>query len=151
VQEAFVRSLARMRTLQARGPQTLFAYFKMIVLNEIRDYARKMTRHPVEGGLDLDEHVHGGPSPLESAVGSELLERYQRALKTLSGSDQETIIAVVELRLTDDEIAELFEKPSANAARMQRARALARLGRAMEADKASPRTTGRPADRERQP
>ena len=43
------------------------------------------------------------------------------------------ILAVVELGCDDREIVELFEKPSLDAARMARGRALVRLARAMQA------------------
>jgi DNA-directed RNA polymerase specialized sigma24 family protein len=60
------------------------------------------------------------------------LERYHRALDSLSQDDQDIVLAVIELGCTDRELAELFEKPTTNAARMARGRAVARLARAME-------------------
>jgi len=140
VQDSFVRSLSHLRTLKPRGPQSLMSYFKVIILNQIRDYVRQSVRRPVS---PLDETVHerlgSTPSPLEQLLGREVLERYQRALLSLSEDDQQMVLAAVELTLTDTEIAELFEKPSIDAARMARGRALARLGRAMEAVMARPR------------
>jgi RNA polymerase sigma-70 factor, ECF subfamily len=134
VQDTFVRSLAHLRTLKPRGPQSLISYFKTIILNQIRDYVRQSVRRPVRplGDTDAEEHAGMDPSPLQQLLGQELLERYQTALLSLSDSDQDIVLAAVELRLSDTEIAELFEKPSISAARMARGRALARLGRAME-------------------
>ena len=131
VQDAFVRSLAHLRTLKPRGPKCLFAYFRKILLNQIRDYARRNGRRPRREELDAEQHEDRAPSPLEQVLGQELLGRYEVALESLAEDDQELILAFVELRCTDQELAELFEKPSADAARMARGRALARLARAM--------------------
>jgi RNA polymerase sigma factor (sigma-70 family) len=141
VQDAFVRSVARLRTLKPQGPHSLFAYFRTIMLNQIRDYARQGVRRPRQEELMPEEHVVGDPSPLEQVLGQEVLERYEAALATLGEEDQELILAFVELRCSDRELAELFEKSSVDAARMARGRALARLARAMgvaEGGKAAP-------------
>ena len=133
IQDSFVRSLAHLRTLQPRGPQSLMSYFKVIILNQIRDYVRQSVRRPTTEIGETTEPPAGEPSPLEQLLGREVLERYQRALLSLREDDQQLVLASVELTLSDAEIAELFEKPSVDAARMARGRALARLGRAMEA------------------
>lgn len=57
-------------------------------------------------------------SSLEQAIGQEALDRYERALATLRREDRELVVARVELGYTNQEIAELLGKPSANAARM---------------------------------
>jgi RNA polymerase sigma-70 factor (ECF subfamily) len=144
VQDAFVRSLTRLRTLELQGPHSLFAYLKTIMLNQIRDYARAGGRRPKQELLEPDEHQNRDPSPLEQVLGTEVLERYQAALATLSDEDQEIVLAFVELRCTDKELAELLEKPSADAARMARGRALARLARAMETPPEGPVRSGPP-------
>ncbi len=131
VQDAFVRSLARLRVLKPTGPGSLFAYFRAIVFNQIRDYARQIGRRPGQEELVEDQHVAPDPSALEQLLGQEVLERYERALDVLSPEDQQIIRAFVELRCNDRELAELFEKPSVDAARMARGRALARLAQAM--------------------
>jgi RNA polymerase sigma-70 factor, ECF subfamily len=131
IQDAFVRSLARLRSLKPQGPNTLFAYFRTIVLNQIRDYARQNARRPQRDVLESDAHEDPNPSPLEQILGREALAPYEQALETLTEEDQQLIVAFVELRCTDRELAELFEKPSPDAARMARARAVARLVRAM--------------------
>jgi RNA polymerase sigma-70 factor, ECF subfamily len=134
IQDSFVRSLAHLRTLKPRGPQSLMSYFKVMILNQIRDYVRQSLRRPVsEIDEAVEQKVGGAPSPLEQLLGREVLERYQSALMRLSEDDQLMVLAVVELTMTDTEIAELFEKPSIDAARMARGRALARLARAMQA------------------
>jgi RNA polymerase sigma-70 factor, ECF subfamily len=133
IQDAFVRSLAHLRTLQPRGQGRLFAYFRTIILNQVRDHARQAARRPMANELDTGEHPNPDPSPLDQVMGREVMDRYQRALSVLSEEDQQIIVAFVELRCTDSELAELFEKPSANAARMARGRALGRLAEVLEA------------------
>jgi RNA polymerase sigma factor (sigma-70 family) len=132
VQDAFVRSLSALQTMKPRGPRSVFAYFRMIVLNQIRDHARQSARRPRRDIVDWDLHATPSPSPLEEVLGLEALGRYERALCDLSEDDQHLVLAFIELRCTDRELAELFEKPSPAAARMARARALGRLARAME-------------------
>jgi RNA polymerase sigma-70 factor (ECF subfamily) len=134
VQDAFVRSLAHLRTLKPRRSQSLFAYFKTVILNQVRDYMRQAIRRPVDTLAESD-HVTPDASPLEQVLGQEAIARYERGLAALSEEDQDVILAVVELGCTDRELAELFEKPSIDAARMARGRALARLARAMQGGK----------------
>jgi RNA polymerase sigma-70 factor (ECF subfamily) len=71
------------------------------------------------------------PSPLEEAIGSQLLERYEAALQRVKPEDREAIIARVEMGLTWGEIADLLEKNSNESAQMTVKRALMRLGREM--------------------
>jgi RNA polymerase sigma-70 factor (ECF subfamily) len=131
IQDAFVRSLARLRVLVPEPGGNLFGYFRVIVLNLVRDQARQIRRRPTAEPLDADEFQHGGPSPLESVIGRQILVRYEAAVAMLSEADQQLIAAFVELRCTDRELAELFDKPTPSAARVARARALGRLARAM--------------------
>jgi RNA polymerase sigma factor (sigma-70 family) len=131
IQETFVRSLAHMRTLRPESGRSLFAYFRKVVLNQIRDHARRAHFRGKQKELKAEGHAADAPSPLEQLMGKEVVDRYERALSTLSEDDQHLIVAFVELRLTDREIAELFEKPSPDAARMARNRAVARLAEVM--------------------
>jgi RNA polymerase sigma-70 factor, ECF subfamily len=131
VQDAFVKSLARLRTLTPQGRNSVFAYFRAIVLNQVRDYARRAARRPLPEVLDSGRYADPEPSALERMLGAEPVRRYEAALATLSTSDQEIVTAFIELGCNDRELAELFEKPSADAARMARTRALARLARAL--------------------
>jgi DNA-directed RNA polymerase specialized sigma24 family protein len=123
--------LAHLRTLKPRRYcQSLFAYFKTVLLNQVRDHVRRTMRRPV--GDMQDPEAHGGASPFEQILVQEVLERYWRGLSSLTAEEQDIVVAVVELGCSDEDLVELFEKPSKNAARMARRRALAHLGRAME-------------------
>jgi RNA polymerase sigma factor (sigma-70 family) len=131
VQEAFVRSLPGLRTFQPKGPGGLLRYLRTIVLNQIRDHARCTARRPRRDVVELDTHIHPGPSPLDEVLARELRDSYRHALAGLPEQEQRIVVAYVEQRCTDDELAELFDKPSRNAARMARGRAIARVVRAM--------------------
>src|SRR5579859_122396 len=138
VQDSFVRSLAHLRAFKPRSRYSLFAYFRTIILNQIRDYARQSVRRPAHEELDTAEHVNQDPSPLEHVLGREALNRFEQAMGTLSEDDRQIVSAFIELRCTDKELAELFEKPSVEAARKARGRALRRLAEAMEALETGP-------------
>ena len=66
-------------------------------------------------------------SPLEAAVGTEALEKYDAALERLDPTDRELVVARVELGLSYGEVAAATGKPTPNAARMAVSRALLRL------------------------
>jgi len=70
-------------------------------------------------------------SPLEAAVGRQLFEHYEQALEALSDVEREAVIARLELGCSYQEVALLLDKPTAAAARMMVARALARLATLM--------------------
>lgn len=69
------------------------------------------------------------PSPVETLVGKQALEYYEKAFSRLKSSEQEAIHLRVELNLGYDEIAKALDKPSADAARMTVSRALTRLAK----------------------
>jgi RNA polymerase sigma factor (sigma-70 family) len=132
VQEAFVKSLPRLRMFQPRGPESLFYYFRTILLNLIRDHARSRARRPLhDHDVELDMRVCPGPSPLEEVLGRELRDLYEEALTLLPEHEQQLVVAVVEQHCTDQELATRFSKPSRDAARMARSRAMARLTQAL--------------------
>jgi RNA polymerase sigma factor (sigma-70 family) len=131
VQEAFVKALPGLRTFRPRGPGAFVGYLRTIVLNQIRDHARRSARRPRIDVSALEAHVHPGPSPLEQVLGRELRVRYERALACLSAQDRQMVVAFVELRCSDQELAARFAKPSRDAARVARNRAVARLAVAM--------------------
>jgi RNA polymerase sigma factor (sigma-70 family) len=131
VQEAFVRSLPRLRTFKPRGPASLFNYFRTILLNLIRDHARSRARRPLCDDVELDMRVHPGPSPLEEVLGREMRILYEEALAGLPEHEQQLVVAVVEQHCTDQDLAARFAKPSRDAARMARSRAMARLTQAL--------------------
>src|SRR5262245_49902139 len=130
VQETVIRTLRHIEGFEFRHDGALQAYLRNAVLNRIRDECRRLNRRPsmVAPG---EEMVDASASPLDEALGAEAVERYETALSKLRDSDQEAIIARVELGCSYEEIAQSFGKPSVAAARVAVARALMRLAEVM--------------------
>ena len=120
----------RLEHFEVRGPGALQAYLRQAVLNRVRDELRKKGRRPEVTELDGLE-VDGRRSPLEEAIGSESLERYERALARLRPEEREAIIGRIEMGYSYDELAEALGKSSSDAARKAAQRALVRLVREM--------------------
>ena len=98
------------------------------IRNELRNADRRPTAHALDSAApDL------ALSPLEAAIGSEVVERYEEALERLSVDDRELIVARVELGMTYAELAQATGKPSSDAARMAVGRALIRLAEQLHA------------------
>lgn len=133
VQEALARTFLHIERFDVRGEGALQAYLRQAVMNRIRDELRRTGRRPERWHL-APTQPDSGPSPLEEAVGRELLEKYERALGRLRPEDREAIIGRVEMHLSYQELAGTLDKPSANAARMAVERALVRLACEMDED-----------------
>ena len=136
-QEAFVRSWPRLHALRPRGRGSVLGYLRAIVLNQVRDHLRKRTRHPVDCVAELDVFTHRGPSPLEDVMHGQLRDRYENALTSLTENDRGLVVAYVEERCSNRELADRFGRPSPKAAGMARRRAMQRLARAMKAPMAA--------------
>ena len=126
VQDVLLQSFQKVEGLQVGREGGLQAYLRQAVLNRIRDEFRRSRRRPETVELEVT-YPDEGPSPLETAIGREGLDRYERALAALRPIDREAVIARLELGFTYDEVANLLGNPSANAARMACERALVRL------------------------
>ena len=130
VQEAVLRTFARIEELEPRREGSLQAYLRQAIVNRIRDELRRLEwRRP---SVELDPNSPDpGASPFEHAVGTEMAERYEAALARLSADDREAIVARVDLGGTYEEVAVALGKPTADAARMAVGRALVRLAEGM--------------------
>jgi len=131
VQDTLLRTFKRMPVFEARGAGALQAYLRQVVLNRIREELRRESRQPDVTDL-VDVAADSAQSPLEHAIGSEALARYDRALARLKVEDREVIIARVEMGQTFAEVAVALGKPSSEAARKAAHRALLRLAEAMQ-------------------
>ena len=126
VQETVIAAMRRLDAFDARSQGALQAYLRQAVLNRIRDLARYHKRRPVQTPVPeqmRDERT----SPLDLAIGSQNVERYERALRNLPAADREAIVARLELQYDYDELAVVLNKPTASAARMAVTRAMKRL------------------------
>lgn len=131
VQVSLLRALDNVTRFEPRHEGAFLAYLRRIALNAIRDEIRRSTRRP--GGDELSEDLADhAPSPVELAVGREVVASYERALAELPELQQEAVIMRVELGFSYPELAAALGSPSANAARMTVSRALVRLAEAMD-------------------
>src|SRR6185436_18170535 len=117
VQEALFQTFKTIERFEPRGEGALQAYLRQAVLNRIREELRRAKRRPPRSELD-PEAEGNAQSPLEEAIGQEAVERYEQALARLRPTDRELVVARIELGYTNQEMAELLDKPTPNAARM---------------------------------
>lgn len=129
VQDTLVRTVANLDHFEARGEGALQAYLRSAVMNRIRDEIRR--KRPLPAGSLDSTLTAGGQSPLEAAIGGELLDKYDRALDRLDSEAREAVIARIEMGCSYAEIAESLGKTSPDAARMTVSRALVRLAEEM--------------------
>jgi RNA polymerase sigma-70 factor (ECF subfamily) len=131
VQETLLQTFKRIGQFEPRGIGALHAYLRQAVLNRIREELRRKSRRP-DGtglsGLEAESHL----SPLEQAIGTEAIERYESALARLRPEEQDAIIGRIELGYTYEELARALGKPTADAARKAAQRALVRLVEEMQ-------------------
>lgn len=130
VQETFIKALGRVDAFEPRRQGAFLSYLRQILLNKIRKQAKRAGRDPHRAELP-DDVEQAGPSPLEEVLGLEALEAYESTLATLPAELQEAIVLRIELRFSHKEVAEALGYPSADAARMQVARAVMRLAEAI--------------------
>jgi RNA polymerase sigma-70 factor (ECF subfamily) len=133
VQETLLRTLEGLDRVEVRGPGGFQAYVRQAVLNRIRDQVRWAARRQGQGELSEDLH-DPAPSPLEAAIGADVLARYERALERIDRDDRELLHLRIELDFSYEEIAAMTGRPSRDAVRMAVQRALARLAETMGHD-----------------
>jgi RNA polymerase sigma factor (sigma-70 family) len=133
VQETLLRTLERLDQVEVRGPGGFQAYVRSAVLNRIRDQIRWADRRPGPDGIP-ETVLDPGPSPIELAIGADLVARYERALATLTEEERQVLHLRLELDFDYEEIAGLTGRPSRDAARMAVTRALRRLAEVMGHD-----------------
>jgi len=130
VQDTLTQVFLKLGSFEPRHEGAFYAYMRQALMNRVRDEIRRTQRHgPVEA-LDSAKSDRG-PSPLEEAIGSETLERYETALDRLKPEEREAIIMRIEIGLSYDEIVKALGKPSVAAAHMAVSRALVKLAEEM--------------------
>jgi RNA polymerase sigma-70 factor (ECF subfamily) len=130
VQETLVRVFQHIAEFEPRHPGAFRDYVWTTLWNRIRDIARSQTRRGPSDPIDSDVPAVAA-TPLEEAIGSQTLARYEAALERLRPEEREAVIARVELGLSHAEVAAALGKPSAAAAHMTVSRALVRLAQEM--------------------
>lgn len=130
VQDTLMRSVRQLPAFTPQHERAFCAYVSQALRNRLRDAVRRAMTRPSGQPLSLEEPACD-PSPLEQAVGGQMLGRYDMALQRLRETDRELVVARVELGLDYEEIAGLLDKPSITAARVAVSRALLRLASEM--------------------
>lgn len=130
VQETLMRTVQGLDRIEVRGPGGFQAYVRQAVLNRIRDQVRYADRRPGPDGVP-ESLADAAPSPLEQAIGADVVERYERAMQELSEDDRQLIHLHVELDYDYGEIAAMGARSSRDAVRMAVQRALRRLAERM--------------------
>ena len=130
VQDTLTNVVQHLAAFEPRHEGAFQGFVRTVLLNRIRDIARQAKRRgPAE---PLASDIEGNDwSPLDQAIGNEMLERYDAALERLSPEERELIIARIEMGLPYSEIFPMFGKPSAAAAHMAVSRALVKLAQEM--------------------
>ena len=131
VQDVLLRAFRRIDSFENRGEGAFLAYLRQILLNAVKDEARRAARSP--RALPLDDNLpDAAPSAVERANGADQLRRFEDALATLPEEQQQAVILRVEFGYTHTQIAEALGKPSPDAARMMVSRSLAELARRID-------------------
>jgi RNA polymerase sigma-70 factor (ECF subfamily) len=126
VQETLVRAFKHIEGFEVRREGAFLAYLRQILVNRVRDEARRAMRRPEHREIP-ENLVDGGPSPLEEAIGADLLAAYERALARLPHDQREAVVLKIEFGFVGPALAEALGRPSVDAARMFTARSLLRL------------------------
>jgi RNA polymerase sigma-70 factor (ECF subfamily) len=130
VQETLLKAIQGLDGIEVRGPGGFQAYVRQAVLNRIRDQMRWAKRRP--GREEVPESLADRtPSPLESAIGADVLMRYEQAMETLSEEERQLLHLRIELDFGYEEIAAMTDRKSKDAARMAVQRALKKLAETM--------------------
>jgi RNA polymerase sigma-70 factor (ECF subfamily) len=131
IQETVIATLRNLPTFEVRGEGALQAYLRHALINRVRNEMRRALVRPAHAEID-SQLPHDGTSPLEAAIGTQTLQRYESALARLTDEEREAVVTRVEFGLSYPEIAEALGKPSADAARMAVVRALVKLAEGMD-------------------
>lgn len=134
VQETLTRVVQGLDRIEVRGPGGFQAYVRQAVLNRIRDEVRWAARRPGPDGVP-ESLPDLAPSPLEHAIGADVLARYERGLAALGEEDRQLLHLRLELDLDYQEITAMTGRPSRDATRMAIQRALARLADEMHLER----------------
>ena len=124
VQESLLHTLQHLPGFDPARPGGLQAYFRVALQNKVKDAVRRRARFSSLG--DVAEPVDRRPSPYDAVKEKELVARQEAVLNQLRPSDRALLVARIELGYDYAQIARLFGKPSADAARVAVHRALRR-------------------------
>jgi RNA polymerase sigma factor (sigma-70 family) len=126
VQETLLKVMERIGKDDVQGIDSFQAYVRRAIVNRINDQIRSARRR--QGTGDLPEDVpDGSPSPIEQAIGADVLDRFERGIAALSEEDRHLVHLRIELDFGYSEIATITGRNTPDAARMAVQRALRKL------------------------
>jgi RNA polymerase sigma factor (sigma-70 family) len=131
VQSTMIRALNHLDRFEPRREGAFLAYLRQILLNQIRDHARRARRRPPHVELDETFEAVDERTPLEDAIGRERLKAYEAALERLGEAQRTAVMLRLEMGLRYREIAEAVDAPTADAARTLVGRGMVNLARFM--------------------
>ncbi len=130
VHETLLNAIQGLDDFEVRRPGAFQAYIRRGIHNRILDQLRWTVRRA--GSSEISEDlVDPGHSPLENAIGADLLERYESARAQLQEDEQMFLHLRIELEFGYEEIAAIMDRPSGGAARMGVQRSLRKVARIM--------------------
>jgi RNA polymerase sigma-70 factor (ECF subfamily) len=130
VQVTLIKALERVKEFEPDREGAFLAYLRRILQSRIQDAIRAARRRPEQEEIG-ESLTDGQASPLEEAVGADVLAAYERGLAALTEKEREAVLLRLELGFTHQQVAEAVGSPSPDAARMLVTRALVRLAEAM--------------------
>jgi len=132
VQKSLLATLNKIDDFEAVREGAFLAYLRQIVLNNIRQEIRRVSRKNSHGVEHQDiELVDMQASVMQKVIGDEALEKYEKGLLSLKNKAREAVILRVEFGYSFPEIAEAVEMNSANAARMLVSRSIVEMAKYM--------------------
>lgn len=138
VQEVLARAVAGLARFEDRGIGSFWAFLRTIGLNQVRMSIRAAQsakrRAPTALGESAEHPADPAPGPLAHAEGREQFEAFERALAGIHEDTRHAVLLRLELGLDFTAIAAECDYPSADAARMAVARAIARIAEEMSRD-----------------
>jgi len=130
VQDALTQTLRRIDLFDPKHSGAFGVALFVTMKRCLIDQHRRASRQPAPGET-ATSLVAEGPSPMEEAIEKEKLERVITARFKLSEEDQALLTARLDLDLGYPDVAQLFGKPSPDAARVAVQRAIGRLVKKM--------------------
>lgn len=126
VQNTFQRAFTHLENFKPTREGSFAAWIRTILLNQIRDEARRAARRPDRVAL-TERLPDPALSPFERAAQREALERYEAGLRGLPGDQRGVVTLRLELGMSYPEIARTWGDRSPDAVRMLVRRGLDRL------------------------
>lgn len=130
VQDVLLQTFKRIELFEPERSGALESYLHQAVMNRIREEFRRKARRPEVATFD-EAMPSAEPSPLETAIGAQLGERYEQALARLRPEERDLIVGRLDLELSYEELAQALGRSNANATRSAVVRAMIRLAEEM--------------------